>query len=44
MKIWITEFGWATQNNTPGYGYRQPHFVQEQADWIVRAFQMGRND
>jgi hypothetical protein len=44
MKIWITEFGWATQNNTPGYGYGNRISSQMQADWIVRAFQMGRED
>ncbi|HEU5102844.1 MAG TPA: cellulase family glycosylhydrolase [Roseiflexaceae bacterium] len=44
MKIWITEFGWATRNNTPGYGFGNNISYQEQADWIVRAFQMGRQD
>jgi hypothetical protein len=44
MKIWITEFGWATRNNTPGYGFGNNISYQEQADWIVRAFQMGRHD
>jgi hypothetical protein len=44
MKIWITEFGWATRNNTPGYGYGNNISYQEQANWIVRAFQMGRRD
>jgi polysaccharide biosynthesis protein PslG len=44
MKIWITEFGWATKNNTPGYGYGNRISQRQQADWIVRAFQMGRND
>ncbi len=44
MQIWITEFGWATRNNTPGYGYGNRISQQKQADWIVRAFQIGRND
>jgi hypothetical protein len=44
MKIWITEFGWATKNNTPGYGYGNRISYQMQSDWIVRAFQMGRED
>ena len=43
-QIWITEFGWATRNNTPGYGFGNNISYQEQADWIVRAFQMGRQD
>ncbi|HEX9370122.1 MAG TPA: hypothetical protein VF897_03920 [Roseiflexaceae bacterium] len=44
MKIWITEFGWATPNNTPGYGFGNNISYEQQADWIVRAFQMGRYD
>ncbi len=43
-KIWITEFGWATKNNTPGYGYGNRISYELQSQWIVRAFQMGRND
>jgi polysaccharide biosynthesis protein PslG len=43
-QIWITEFGWATRNNTPGYGFGNNITYQEQAEWIVRAFQMGRQD
>lgn len=43
-QIWITEFGWATQNNTPGYEYGNSISYQQQSDWIVRAFQMGRRD
>jgi polysaccharide biosynthesis protein PslG len=42
MKIWITEFGWATRNNTPGYGYGNNISYEQQADWIIRAFQKGR--
>ena len=44
MHVWITEFGWATRNNTPGYGYGNNISLQKQAQWIVRAFQMGRTD
>lgn len=44
MKVWITEFGWATKNNTPGYGYGNGISFQQQADWIVRAFQMGQHE
>ncbi len=43
-KIWITEFGWATKNNTPGYGFGNNISYEEQAEWIVRAFQKGRNE
>ncbi len=42
-QVWITEFGWATANNTPGYGYGNNISYNEQADWIVQAFQMGRH-
>ncbi len=43
-QIWITEFGWATKNNTPGYGYGNNISYEEQSQWIIRAFQMGRHD
>lgn len=42
MKIWITEFGWATENTTPGYEYGNDISLETQADWIVRAFNIGR--
>ncbi len=44
MKVWVTEFGWATPNNTPGYGFGNNISYERQAEWIVRAFQMGRNE
>jgi hypothetical protein len=43
-QIWITEFGWATANNTPGYEFGNSISYEQQAAWIVRAFQMGRYD
>ena len=43
-QIWITEFGWATQNNTPGYGYGNNISYDQQAQWILRAFQIGRHN
>jgi polysaccharide biosynthesis protein PslG len=43
-QVWITEFGWATRNNTPGYGYGNNISYAEQAKWIVRAFQKGRHE
>jgi hypothetical protein len=43
-QIWITEFGWATRNNTPGYEYGNSIPFQTQSDWIIRAFQKGRHD
>jgi hypothetical protein len=44
MKMWVTEFGWATRNNTPGYEFGNQISFQRQAEWIIRAFEMGRND
>jgi hypothetical protein len=43
-QIWITEFGWATPNNTPGYEFGNGISYETQAAWIQRAFQMGRHD
>jgi polysaccharide biosynthesis protein PslG len=44
MKVWITEFGWATRNNTRGYEFGNKISYETQAAWIQRAFEMGRND
>lgn len=41
-QIWITEFGWATRNNTPGYEFGNNISYEKQAEYIVRAFQIGR--
>jgi hypothetical protein len=41
-QIWLTEFGWATQNNTPGYEYGADNTLEEQAQYISRAFEIGR--
>ena len=43
-QIWITEFGWATANNTPGYEYGNSISFDTQAQYITRAFQMGRHN
>lgn len=43
-QLWITEFGWATRNNTPGYEFGNDITQQEQAEWVVRAFQIGRRE
>lgn len=42
IPLWITEFGWATANNTPGYEYGNQISYETQAEWIVRAFDKGR--
>jgi polysaccharide biosynthesis protein PslG len=43
-QVWITEFGWATANNTPGYEYGNSISPETQAAWNVRAFEIGRNE
>jgi polysaccharide biosynthesis protein PslG len=43
-QIWVTEFGWATQNNTPGYEYGNSISQEQQAQYIVRAFEKGRRE
>ncbi len=47
-QIWLTEFGWDScvgQGNPPrGYEYCQLTSEQQQADYIVRAFQIGKNE
>jgi polysaccharide biosynthesis protein PslG len=44
VKMWVTEFGWATRNNTPGYEFGNQISYEKQAEWIVRAYQMARNE
>lgn len=41
---WITEFGWTTANQAPGYEYGANVTAQQQADYLVRAFQIARSD
>jgi hypothetical protein len=36
-QIWITEFGWATQNNTPGFEFGNQISYDQQAEYIVGA-------
>jgi spore germination protein YaaH len=47
-KIWATEFGWASIENlapspAPGYEYAANVTEAEQAEYIRRAYEMGRN-
>lgn len=44
MQFWITEFGWATPNITPGFEYGNANSFEDQSQWIVRAFDKGRYD
>lgn len=41
-KMWLTEVGWSTANPAPGYEYGAENTEQEQADFLVRAFQLVR--
>lgn len=41
-QIWITEFGWATTNNTPGHEFGSQVSLEQQAAYLVEAFEMGR--
>jgi hypothetical protein len=36
-QIWITEFGWATPNNTPGYEFGNYVSLEQQRDYIITA-------
>ena len=39
-QIWLTEYGWATQNNTPGYEYGNTVSMEAQAQFTVDATNM----
>jgi hypothetical protein len=43
-QIWLTEFGWSTANPAGGYEYGVLNSDQEQADYLVRAFQIAKQD
>ena len=43
-QIWLTEFGWTTANQAPGYEYGAQNSDQDQANYLVRAFQIGQQD
>jgi spore germination protein YaaH len=41
--IWPTEFGWAVSGNPhPGYEYARDNTLEEQAQWIVSAYQQAK--
>ncbi|HSH77231.1 MAG TPA: hypothetical protein VLA19_01715 [Herpetosiphonaceae bacterium] len=41
-QMWITEFGWATENNTAGYEYGKYITQEMQAQYIKRAIELSR--
>jgi hypothetical protein len=42
--VWITEFGWTTANQASGYEYGADVSEQEQADYLVQAFDIARDE
>ncbi len=43
-QIWLTEFGWTTKNQAKGYEYGAANSEQNQADYLVRAYQWAREN
>ncbi len=43
-QIWLTEFGWTTANQAPGYEYGVYTSEEEQAQYLVRAFEIARTE
>ncbi len=41
-QMWITEFGWATRNNTRCYEYGNYNTLEQQAQYIRRALELSR--
>jgi len=41
-QIWVTEYGWATPNNTPGYEFGNYVSLEQQRDYILTAMRMAR--
>jgi polysaccharide biosynthesis protein PslG len=39
-QMWLTEFGWTTKNQAKGYEYGEFNTEQDQADYLVRAYQL----
>jgi hypothetical protein len=39
-QIWLTEFGWATENVTPGYEYGNNVSFEQQAEYIAGAIEL----
>jgi polysaccharide biosynthesis protein PslG len=42
-KMWLTEFGWTTDNQAKGYEYGKFVSDQQQAQYLVRAFELGKS-
>ena len=42
-KIWVTEFGWTTDNQAKGYEYGRYNTPEQQAQYLVRAIELGKS-
>ena len=42
--IWFTEFGWSTTNQSEGYGYGKDNTEEDQAKFLLGAFELIRRD
>ncbi|RIK43964.1 MAG: hypothetical protein DCC58_08930 [Chloroflexi bacterium] len=42
--VWITEFGWTTENQAPGYEYGVNNTEEEVAQFLVRAFEIATTE
>jgi polysaccharide biosynthesis protein PslG len=42
--MWITEFGWTTANQAPGYEYGADNTEQDVADYLTRSFEIMRTE
>lgn len=43
-QIWLTEFGWTTANQAAGYEYGVNNSEEDQAAYLVRAFEIARQE
>lgn len=42
--VWITEFGWTTENQAEGYEYGVNNTEEEVAEYLVRSFEIARTE
>ncbi len=43
-KMWLTEFGWTTENQAPGYEYGAFNSEEEVAQYLTRSFEIMRTE
>ena len=41
-QLWMTEFGWATTNDSPQHAFGNSNSFEDQADYLLRAYEIGR--